>query len=64
MYIFFAYLTKVGIILIHSHWVAIVVLAVIIFIFDDLRQKKSMFLAKESGITCFKNFYGILVENC
>ena len=39
--IFFADLTKqIGIILIHSHRTAIVVLAVVIFVFDDLREKR------------------------
>ena len=46
--IFFADLTKkVGIILIHSCQTAIVVLAVVIFLFGSLREKRSVPLTKE-----------------
>ena len=39
---FFAELTKTGIILIASHWTATVVLAVVIFLSDSLREKRSV----------------------
>ena len=39
--IFFPY-DKIGIILIHSHWTAIVVLAVFIFLFDNLREVSAL----------------------
>ena len=45
---------KIGIILIHSHQMAIVVLAVVIFWFDNLREKRSVPLTKQSGIACFQ----------
>ena len=35
-----------GVILIHSHLLAIVVLAVVIFVFGNLREKKSLPLTK------------------
>ena len=44
-YIFFADLTKIGIILIQSHWTAIVNLAVVIFKFET-KRKRSMPLNK------------------
>ena len=61
----FANLTKKikGIILIHSHQKAIV-LGVVIFKFDNPRQKGSMPLSKLSVIACFINSRGTLVENC
>ena len=37
---------KIGVILIHSHWTAIVVLDVVILVFDNLREKRSMPLTK------------------
>ena len=49
--------------LIHSHQTAIV-LAVVMFLFDNLRGKKrSVPLTKWSGIGCFNNSWGTLVEN-
>ena len=40
---FFVELTKrIGILLIHSHWMVMVVLAVVIFWLDNLREKKSV----------------------
>ena len=42
---------------------AIVVLAAVIFLFDNLRTDRSVPLSKESGITCPKNSCVILVEN-
>ena len=45
--IFFADLTKkIGLILIHAHWTAVVGLAVVIFLFDNLREKRSVFRTK------------------
>ena len=65
MYLFFANLTpqkkKIGVTLIYSHWTAIVVLAVVIFLFDNQREKRSVPLTKQSGIACFKNSCGIPV---
>ena len=49
---------KIGILLILSHQTAIV-LALVIFLFDSLREKRSVPLTKESGIACFKNCCGI-----
>ena len=46
---------RIGKILIHSHWTAIVVLAVVIFLFHNPREKKSVSLRKQSVIACFKN---------
>ena len=40
--LFFANLTKIGIILVHSHRTAFVMLAVVIFLFDNLREKRSV----------------------
>ena len=37
---------KIGIISIHSYQMAIVVLAVVIFLFDNLREKSSVLLTK------------------
>ena len=34
------------------------------FLFDNLRGKKSVALTKQSGIPCFKNYWGTPVENC
>ena len=64
--IFFADLTKkIDVILIHSHWTTTVVLAsVFFFLFDNLKEKRSGPLAKQSGIACFKNSCGTPVENC
>ena len=42
---------------------AIVVLAIVIFLFDNLREKRSVPLTKEPGIACFKNSFGTTVEN-
>ena len=39
-------------------------LVVIVFLFDNLRKKKSAPLTKESAIACFKNSSGRQVENC
>ena len=44
-----------GIILIHSHQMAIVMLAIVIFLFDNLREKESVPLTKQPGIACLKN---------
>ena len=33
------------------------------FLFDNLRKKRPVTLTKWSGIACFKNSYGTLVEN-
>ena len=41
----------------------IVVLAVVIFFFDNLKGNMSVPLTKQSGISCFKNSCGISVEN-
>lgn len=41
--------------MIHSHWTAVVVLAVIIFSFDNIRQKRPVPLTTESGIAGLKN---------
>ena len=50
-----ANLTKIGIIFIHSQQTAAVVLAIVIFVFDKVRAKRSVLLTKQSGISCFKN---------
>ena len=50
-------------ILIHSYWTATVVLAAVIFLFDSLREKRSVPLTKQSGSACFKSFCDSLVEN-
>ena len=42
-----------GIILIHLYQMAIVVLAVVICLFDSLRESRSVPLMKQSGIACF-----------
>ena len=61
--IFFADLTKkIGIIFIHSQQTAIVLTAVV-FLFDSLREKRSVPLTKQSGIACFKNSCSTPVEN-
>ena len=54
-YIFCQSDKKIGIILINSHLMAIVVLAVVIFLFDNLREKGSVPLTKQSGTAGFKN---------
>ena len=64
MYItFFVDLTKIGIILIHSHWAAIVVWAVVIFLLDNLVEKRSVELTEQSGAACFKNSCSTPIEN-
>ena len=45
-------------------WTAIVVLAVVIFIFDSLREKRSVPLTKQAGVACLKNSCSTLVKNC
>ena len=50
--IFFANLTTI---LIHSHQRATAVLAIVIVLFDNLREKRSVPLTTQSGIVCFKN---------
>ena len=55
--IYFANLTKIGIILIHSHQTAIV-----IFLFANLKEKRSVPLTKQSAIASFKDARGTLVE--
>ena len=60
--VFFTNLTKkIGIILTHSHQMAIV-LAAVIFLFDSLRKKRSVSLTRKSGIACFKTSCSTLVE--
>ena len=54
-FFFFASLTKIGTSLIHSHRTAITVLAAVIFLFDKLREKRSVPLTKQPGSVCFKN---------
>ena len=39
----------------HSHHTAIIVCATVIFLFDNLREKRLVPLTKQSGIACFKN---------
>lgn len=50
--IYFANLTKIGILLIHSHPTIIVVWAVVIVKFDTLREQRSVPLPKWSGTAC------------
>ena len=50
-----------GIVFIHTHHMTIV-LAVVIFLFDNLRQKKSEPLTKWSGVACFKNSVAYLLK--
>ena len=40
--------------MIHSHWIAMVVLAVVTFKSDNLREKRSVPLTKYSNIAYFK----------
>ena len=42
---------------------AVVVLAVVIFNLDNLREEESVFLTEPSGIACFKKSCSTLVEN-
>ena len=42
---------------------AIVALAVVTFLFDNLREKTSVPQTKYLGIACFKNSHGTPVEN-
>ena len=49
--------------LIYSQWMAIAVLAVVIFLFDNLREERSGPLIKQSGGACCKNSRGTLVDN-
>ena len=53
---------QVGVILIHSHWTA-VVLAVVMFLSDSLGEQRAVPLTEESGVACFKNSCGTSVEN-
>ena len=53
---------KKGIILIHSRPVAIVVWAVVIFLFGNLKEKRSLPLTKWSGTARFKHFCGAPVR--
>ena len=46
IYIFANLAQKTGIILIHLHWTAIVLLVLVIFLFDNLRAKRSVPLTK------------------
>ena len=41
-------------ILIHLHWVAIILLAVVTFLSDNLRGKRAVPLTKQSGTACLK----------
>ena len=41
---------------------AVFVLAVVIFLFDNLREKRSVLLTKSSRIACFKNSCSTPVE--
>ena len=63
MSFFFASLTKkIGVNLIRSHQMAIVVLAVVIFfLFDNLRETRSVPLTESSDAACFKNSCGAAV---
>ena len=38
----------------HSHWIAVVVLAVVIFLFDSLWEKRSMSPPKSQVLNVFK----------
>ena len=38
-------------------------LAVVIFLFDSLREKRSVLLTEQSGTVCFKNSCSTLAEN-
>ena len=61
---FFSDLTKkISIILIHSHQSVIMLAVVIFFLFDNLREKRSVALTKYSGIAWLKNSSCTLVEN-
>ena len=61
IYIFLLIWPKLGINLIHSQWTAIVL--AVIFLFDNLREKRFMSLIKLSGTACFKNSCPTWVEN-
>ena len=54
---------KIGAIFIHSHQAAIVVLAVVPFLLDSVREKRPVPLTKQSGIACFKNSRSASVGN-
>ena len=56
-------LIKIGRILIHSHRTTVVVLAIVIPLFDDLREKRSVSLTEWSGVACLKNSCSARVEN-
>ena len=60
--IFFCQTDKKVIILIHSHWTATVVLAVVIFLFANQRERGQC-PRLNRGITCFKNSDGTLTTN-
>ena len=52
---------RISIILIYAHQMAIVMLALVIFfLFDNLREKRSVPLTKQSGTAYFTNSYGAL----
>lgn len=55
---------KTGIMLIHSHYITIVLAVAICFLFDNMKEKRSVPLSKLSGIACFKNCCGTVVKNC
>ena len=48
----------------HSHQTAIVVLSVVNFSFDNLREKRSVPVTKWSIIACFKNSCSTPFQNC
>ena len=43
---------------------AVVVVAIVIFLVENLREKRSVALTKWSGVACFKNSCSTPVENC
>ena len=47
-----------------SHRRAVVVLAVVTYLFDSLRENRSVPLIKKAGVAGFKNSCGAPVENC
>ena len=54
----------ISIILTHLHLMAVVVLAVVIFLFENLREKRSVALTKSSGIACFNDSRSAPVGRC
>ena len=63
--IYFFHLTqKIGTILIHSHRTAIVVLAILFFVFDNVREQRSVPLAKLADIAYINNSRGHQFASC